>query len=709
MSQTLKNRTPLILVVDDDRSTRMILRLILEQDACEVVDVENGQLCLDAYLARKPDMILLDAKMPVMDGFTCCAEIQKLPLGASTPILMIAGLNDQASVDKAFEAGAMDYVTKPIHPPILRRRLRHLLEASWAEQAVRDSEARYRSVVDHLKEVIFQINQDGSLVFLNPVWSELTRFTRQEAVGHRLADFVYPSDRQQFNQYINQLFNQHQSDGRCDVRFLRKGGSFGWMEIYACAIPGPEAEGKIVGISGSLADITERKYQDQRLNVERATVRVLAEVSTLSEAIPNLLRAISKSLGWEYGEFWLIDEADDVLKCVESWFNVDEPMSESALESRAAHFALATNMIDRIWNHNGPLWLTDSAVLAAHTRSFPQTGMQTAFSFPILDGYNRIGVMVFSKCERQSVDKSLLKIMGSIGSQLGEFMMRKKAEEQVQHQHEKLQSELDQAAGYVRSLIPPPLSGPVSIQHQFIPSNQLGGDVFDYYWLDEDHIAIYLLDVAGHGIRSTLLSVSVLNVVRSQSLLNADFYQPSSVLDGLNDIFQMNEQGDDYFTIWYGVYNCKTQKLRYASGGHPPVLLATEHSPIQPLEVRSIPIGMMTGFPYEQFERDIQPGSSLYLFSDGVYEIAQPNGEVWTFDGFKSVVSEYQYRQFDTLDPLFQQIQHIAGHKTFDDDYSLMKISFEAVQCQKVTKQKQVADVSYSLTPGVASYQESSQ
>lgn len=680
MSQTLENRTPLILVVDDDRSTRMILRLILEQDGCEVVDVENGQQCLNAYLARKPDMVLLDAKMPVMDGFTCCAELQKLPLGTSTPILMIAGLDDQASVDKAFAAGAMDYVTKPIHPPVLRRRLRHLLEASWAEQAVRDSEARYRSVVDHLKEVIFQINQEGNVAFLNPVWSELTGFSRQEAINHRLAEFVHPGDRLQFNQFIEQLLDKQRAECRFDVRFLRKGGSFGWMEVYACAIPGPD--GMIVGISGSLADITERKYQDQRLNVERATTRVLAEVATLSEAIPNLLQAISQSLGWEYGELWLINETNHSLKCVESWLESANMMNAPPIESRPAHFALASSSIHRIWDHNGPLWLTDNAIQDAHTNSFSQTGMQTAFSFPILEGYNRLGVMVFSKRERQAMDASLLKIMGSIGAQLGEFMMRKKAEEEVQHQHAKLQSELDQAASYVQSLIPPPLSGPISIQHQFIPSNQLGGDVFDYYWLDEDHIAIYLLDVAGHGVRSTLLSVSVLNVVRSQSLLDTDFYQPSSVLDGLNEIFQMSEQGDDYFTIWYGVYNCKTQKLKYASGGHPAVLLASAQNPIQPLEVRSIPIGMMTGFPYEQFECEIQSGSSLYLFSDGVYEIVQPNGEVWTFDGFMSVVSEYQRRQFDSLDPLFQQIQHIAGNKNFDDDYSLMKISFEVVQPQ---------------------------
>ena len=436
MSQTLENRTPLILVVDDDRSTRIILRLILEQDGCEVVDVENGQQCLNAYLARKPDMVLLDAKMPVMDGFTCCAELQKLPLGASTPILMIAGLDDQASVDKAFAAGAMDYVTKPIHPPILRRRLRHLLEASWAEQAVRDSEARYRSVVDHLKEVIFQVNQEGNLAFLNPVWSELTGFVREEAINHRLAEYVHPGDRQQFNQYIDQLFHRQRSECRFDVRFLHQAGSFGWMEVYACAIPGPD--GKIVGISGSLADVTERKYQDQRLSVERATTRVLAEVATLSEAVPNLLQAISKSLGWEYGELWLMDETNNTLKCVESWFELEEKMGSFQIASSFANFALASGLIQRIWAHDGPLWLTDNAIQDIHANSFPQAGMQTAFSFPILEGYNRLGVMVFSKREHQAMDASLLKIMGSIGTQLGEFIMRKRAEEEVQHQHAKL-------------------------------------------------------------------------------------------------------------------------------------------------------------------------------------------------------------------------------------------------------------------------------
>jgi len=72
---------------------------------------------LDAYLRLQPDIVLLDAIMPVMDGFSCCSHLQLLPGGDRTPILMITGLDDQDSVDQAFEAGAIDYVTKPGPPP----------------------------------------------------------------------------------------------------------------------------------------------------------------------------------------------------------------------------------------------------------------------------------------------------------------------------------------------------------------------------------------------------------------------------------------------------------------------------------------------------------------------------------------------------------------------------------------------------------------
>ncbi|HEY9666837.1 MAG TPA: response regulator, partial [Coleofasciculaceae cyanobacterium] len=125
---TVRN-SPLILIADDDRFTRMMLRQLMEQEGYEVEEVENGEQCLNAYTKYRPDMVLLDAMMPVMDGFACCRQLQTFTRDDPTPVLMITGLNDQASVDWAFEAGATDFVTKPIHPPVLRRRVRRFLEA----------------------------------------------------------------------------------------------------------------------------------------------------------------------------------------------------------------------------------------------------------------------------------------------------------------------------------------------------------------------------------------------------------------------------------------------------------------------------------------------------------------------------------------------------------------------------------------------------
>lgn len=117
----------LILVVDDDKSMRMLLRKAMEKEGYQIVEAKDGEEALAIFNQRSPDMILLDALMPVMDGFTCCAKLQLMPGGDCTPVLMITGLEDQVSVDRAFEAGAVDYVTKPIHWAVLRQRVRRIL------------------------------------------------------------------------------------------------------------------------------------------------------------------------------------------------------------------------------------------------------------------------------------------------------------------------------------------------------------------------------------------------------------------------------------------------------------------------------------------------------------------------------------------------------------------------------------------------------
>ncbi len=120
----------LILVVDDDDLTRMQLRELLKSVGYWVAEAGNGEEALAAYTQLQPEMVLLDALMPKMDGFRCCERLRQLAGGDDIPILMITALYDQNSVERAFNAGATDYIAKPIQWLVLRSRVLRLLEAS---------------------------------------------------------------------------------------------------------------------------------------------------------------------------------------------------------------------------------------------------------------------------------------------------------------------------------------------------------------------------------------------------------------------------------------------------------------------------------------------------------------------------------------------------------------------------------------------------
>ncbi len=243
-----------------------------------------------------------------------------------------------------------------------------------------------------------------------------------------------------------------------------------------------------------------------------------------------------------------------------------------------------------------------------------------------------------------------------------------------------LEAELAEAAEYVQSLLPDPMKEPFSIEAKFIPSRQLGGDCFDYNWLDADYLAIYLLDVAGHGLRAALPSVAVLNLLRSRTLPNIDYYKPSDVLRALNTTFQMSYQNDKYFTIWYGVYNRISRQLVYASAGHPPAVLISQSpastAKIQRLKTPGMPVGMFPDAPYVDNCCDVEDLSTLYIFSDGVYEIHQPDGNIWGLDPFIDLLAAYNGGTADQLDLVLKYTQKLNAKAVFDDDWSLLKVNF---------------------------------
>lgn len=132
-SVVVNNRPAKVLVVDDDATLRSLVRVRLKKYGFEVIEAGNGKAAVDCYVRVDPDIILMDANMPGMDGFEATRILKDMTVDNPIPILMVSGLEDDESVDKAFSAGATEYITKPICWPLLIHRLQNICAAIEAE------------------------------------------------------------------------------------------------------------------------------------------------------------------------------------------------------------------------------------------------------------------------------------------------------------------------------------------------------------------------------------------------------------------------------------------------------------------------------------------------------------------------------------------------------------------------------------------------
>jgi sigma-B regulation protein RsbU (phosphoserine phosphatase) len=246
---------------------------------------------------------------------------------------------------------------------------------------------------------------------------------------------------------------------------------------------------------------------------------------------------------------------------------------------------------------------------------------------------------------------------------------------------ERLQMELDNAAEYVKSILPAGTKWPIETASRYLPALDLGGDVYDYRWIDDDHLMIYLVDVSGHGVRPALLAVALHNLLRSGSLPPAVLRNPDHVLDAINRLFPSENQAGSYSTIWYGVYQRLTRTLRYASAGHPPALFLTRESggiATTGLSTPAQPIGMFDNSVYTCDSHQVPDGAQLLLYSDGAFELHVKNadGTRWSRSDFVELCAELAERPDWSLDELVHRLQELSPTGEFEDDCTLVVLTF---------------------------------
>lgn len=239
-----------------------------------------------------------------------------------------------------------------------------------------------------------------------------------------------------------------------------------------------------------------------------------------------------------------------------------------------------------------------------------------------------------------------------------------------------MDAELTRARSYVEALLPTPVQdADVRSDWCLEPCEVLGGDAFGHHRLTDGRLAIYLIDVSGHGAAAALHSVSVINALRGQTLAGVDFGDPAGVLTGLNRLFPMDLHDDMCFTIWYGVYDGMVGELVYASAGHPPALLIQPGGNLEELATPGMGIGMLPETRYQNGSCCLCPDSLLYVFSDGVFEFKLADGRRWSQQEFIELVAAEPGPAAREIGRIRDSVHELAESSRLPDDFSLMVFS----------------------------------
>ncbi|MEM1305191.1 MAG: SpoIIE family protein phosphatase, partial [Planctomycetota bacterium] len=234
--------------------------------------------------------------------------------------------------------------------------------------------------------------------------------------------------------------------------------------------------------------------------------------------------------------------------------------------------------------------------------------------------------------------------------------------------------DLEAGAKYVRSMIPPPMKDRgLAVDWLYVPADDLAGDSLGYHWIDSDRFAIYVLDVTGHGLDAALLSVMVLNALRTMTLPDTDFARPDQVLAALNDRFPMEEHQDRCFTIWYGVFDRRDRSLVWSGGGHHDALLHDADGGERRLASSGPMMGMLPGADFPADSLTVPSSSRLFVFTDGVFEVEDESGVLGDFERFAQRLAGF-CRDDAPLDRMWRVAQGEGPDAPLDDDFTVLMV-----------------------------------
>lgn len=256
-----------ILVVDDESVTRMMVRRVLTDSGYAVLEAEDGQAAVEQCAASMPDLVLMDVRMPRLNGFDACREIRRLASGAHVPVFMLTALDDVVAVTLAFEAGATDFITKPINWALLSQRVRYGLRTARVEQQLRDSQTTLSRAQRIARLAPWSLDLRQGRCRLSPEMSRMLGLdgASPEVGLDELLTVLADEDRQPLCDFIDRL-RAGESGHEIEVRV--PGPASARRHLLLCGDVSHDENGAARAIFGIAQDVTERRDTEARLSYQ---------------------------------------------------------------------------------------------------------------------------------------------------------------------------------------------------------------------------------------------------------------------------------------------------------------------------------------------------------------------------------------------------------------------------------------------------------
>jgi PAS domain S-box-containing protein len=589
-----------ILLVDDRPENLRTLEAVLEPLGYPLQSATSGSEALRRLLEQDFGLILLDVRMPGLDGLETASLIKGRARTRDIPIVFLtAARNELGDMIRGYGVGAVDYVMKPFDPELLRSKVAVFAELESNRRALKRSEAFLRGAFEAAPIGKTMLDGERRIMRANPAFARLLRSDDAATLtGVPVASLTHPGEREALLGALAEIASgERGAAGRdpatVDVRLTARTGAAVWVEAVVSSIePGEYADPLLLV---QWVDLTARRRVEQARgellmehaarNQAEATAERLKTLQTFSDALDSLsLDELLSELGLRVADLFALELAE-----------VEVPVSDSGAPSQ-------------------PLIVQATAGRARQVERSDEPGNGSRWhEAPLYIQRAKVGTLRLALEGRRTLTPTELSLLREVGERAALAIRRTQLHEQERRIAEELQ----------RGLLPKRLP---EVPHMELAAHyqaaglgaEAGGDWYDAFALSGDRVGLVVGDVTGRGVKAASTMGQLRSVTRAFALGDEGDRTPGEVLTRLNR-YQLALGEAEMFTVVYAIVDRAGDRILWAAAGHPPPLLRIDGHQARYLEGGNELMGF-GDIVYDTHESGLDGADTLILYSDGLVE-----------------------------------------------------------------------------------------